>query len=327
MQIIDMSDDNIEELAETNIVEEAAVVEEADSEPLEEVNNEQKLEVDEELTIYMQQLNIAQLDVIGKIQKSCEAPIIRFMNDKFTILDGDKVFLQADWHFIGEFHTEKENPNIKGYEFVWSWGLKPDNDQDPHVREVTRVIESLPHGLQPLTFPLVQFEEPGIIEIIKAYSFHELNLECTQILFNEKFKSYGIFGLYNIEYTAIEKPAMLTKIVEEAKRKANELRKENPDLSGPDAIKQAWQSPEVLSLVAAHQREKQDRETAAAEFTDFFKRAIMNPSLVLDQPTGAPEVPKVDEKYAGALKAVERALDVVREEELADMEQVGDESE
>lgn len=282
---------------------------------------EHTLEVDEEVSVYMQQLNLAQLMMDDKIKKASENPAVQ-LGDKFRIMDGDKVILAADWHFIGEFHTEKENPNIKGYEFVWGWALRPDAEEDPHVKEVAKVTEALPYGLQPLTFPLVQFPDIGIIELIKAYSFHELELDFIHIMYNSQFKSYGIFGIYNVEFTEeITKPKALDKIVEMAKKKASELRKQDPELEGPDAIKHAWQSPEILSMVAAYQRNKQ----ATKEFAEFFKRAIMDPSLVLDDVKPTIEIKK-NEKYTRALVAVKNALGAVREEELAEMEQIGETS-
>jgi hypothetical protein len=327
-----MSEDNID----TEKMEEISDIPEMESTPEEKdelTTKEQKLEVDEEVSVYMNQLNLAQMMIMDNINKNCKEPIIKFIDDKFTIIDDDKVFMQGDWHFIGEFHTEKENPQIKGYEFVWSWGLRPDAEEDPHTKEVFKVTESLPYGLQPLTFPLVQFEDVGILELIKAYSFRTLDLDFIHIMFSNELNSYGIFGIYDVKFSdEIKKPSTLDKIVETAKKKAKELRKANPDLDGTEALKQAWRAPEVLSLVAAHQREKNDRAKASKEFSDFFKRAIMDPRLVLDNPDfGVPDegqvVQEIDEKYSNALSAIENALDAVREEELAKMEQVGDDSE
>lgn len=290
---------------------------------------EQKLEVDEEVSVYMNQLNLAQITVMNRVRE-CASPIIRFVDDKFTVLDGDKIFLQADWHFIGEFHTEKENPNIKGYEFVWSWALRPDAEEDPHVKDVHIATEALPYGLQPLTFPLVQFEDVGIIELIKAYAFQSLNLDFIHIVFNPTLNSYGIFGLYNMTFHGDKKSNVLDTIVNQAKKKAGELQKNNPQLSGSDAIKQAWQTPEILSLVSAYQKDKRHREKAAEEFKNFFKRALADPSLVIDRPDvvdNGNQVQEIDEKYADALQAVERALEKVREDELNQMEQLGDDME
>lgn len=290
---------------------------------------EQKLEVDEEVSVYMNQLNLAQITVMNRVRE-CASPIIRFVDDKFTVLDGDKIFLQADWHFIGEFHTEKENPNIKGYEFVWSWALRPDAEEDPHVKDVHLTTEALPYGLQPLTFPLVQFEDVGIIELIKAYAFQSLNLDFIHIVFNPTLNSYGIFGLYNMTFHGDKKSNVLDTIVNQAKKKAGELQKNNPQLSGSDAIKQAWQTPEILSLVSAYQKDKRHREKAAEEFKNFFKRALADPTLVIDRPDvpdNGDQVQEVDEKYADALQAVERALEKVREEELSQMDQLGDDME
>ncbi len=281
---------------------------------------EQKLEVDEEVSVYMNQLNLAQITVMNRVRE-CASPLVRFVDDKFTILDGDKIFMQADWHFIGEFRTEKENPEIKGYEFVWSWALRPDAEEDPHVKEVHLATEALPYGLQPLTFPLVQFEDVGIIELIKAYAFLALNLDFLHIVFNSTLNSYGIFGLHNMRFSNEKKSNVLDTIVNQAKNRASELQKNDPQLSGSDAIKQAWQTPEILALVSAYQKDKRHREKAAEEFKNFFKRALADPSLVIDTAV----TDSNDDNYANALQAVEKSLEKVREEELGQMEQLGDE--
>lgn len=320
--------DNINNVPESNVDLEQ-IIEQITEQSLGK-RNEQKIEIDEEVSIYMNQLNLAQIMVAERIRSGCQSPVIRFMEDKFSILDGDKVFMSADWHFIGEFHTEKENPKIKGYEFVWSWALRPDAEENPHVKDVSKITEALPYGLQPLTFPLVQFEDVGIIELIKAYSFNTLNLDFVHIMYNDTLKSYGIFGLYNVQYNGEKKSNMLDTIVNQAKKMAGELQKNDPQLSGSDAIKQAWQTPEILSLVAAYQKDKRNREKASEEFKNFFKRALADPSLVIDRPDttdNGEQVQEIDEKYANALEAVERALDKVREEELSNMDQLGDDAE
>lgn len=331
---METSKDNIDNPDETSLISNGDLIPETvaveANEDIEMSLKEQKLEVDEEVSVYMNQLNLAQITVAERIRSGCQSPIIRFIDDKFTVLDGDKIFMQADWHFIGEFHTEKENPKIKGYEFVWSWALRPDAEEDPHVKDVHLITEALPYGLQPLTFPLVQFEDVGIIELIKAYSFQTLSLDFVHIMFNQTLNSYGIFGLYNMQFHGDKKSNVLDTIVNQAKKKAGELQKRDPQLSGSEAIKQAWQTPEILSLVSAYQKDKRHREKAAEEFKNFFKRALADPTLVIDRPdiadNGEP-VQEIDEKYADALQAVERALEKVREEELGQMEQLGDDME
>ena len=71
-------------------------------------------------------------------------------------------------------------------------------------------------------------------------------------------------------------------------------------------------------MVSAYQKDKRHREKAAEEFKNFFKRALADPSLVITEPQVQ------DDKYANALQAVEKALEKVREEELGQMEQLGD---
>jgi len=293
--------------------------------------HDRSLTVPEEVIVYLNQLNAANMIVNARIEEYAKEPIMRFIDGKYAIVDGDKVIMTADWHLIGEFRIngfdEEKMPN--DIEFIWGWAVRQG---DPHTEEVVKVAEELPYGMQPLTFPLVKFEDIGIVEILKAFAFNTLNLEYMSVKFSEQLSSYGIFGLYNIQWAEVSKIRSpewdrILKVVREMVNKSVE-----GGMEKKEAVAEAWKTPEVLSLVADYRRMKDEQYQAKQEFVNKFKTALANPDSIstMDEnitPVETPLEESKNEKIDFALKSVEKALNQVEEDELAKLEQIGDDVE
>lgn len=291
--------------------------------------HDRQLTVPEEVIVYLNQLNAANMMVNARIEEHSNASYTRFIDGKFCTVDYPKseadepamrLIMSADWHLIGEFRIngfdEEKMPN--DIEFVWGWAIRPD---DSHTQAVIKVAEDLPYGMQPLTFPVVKFEDIGIMEIIKAFAFNTLNLEYIVQKYSNELRSYGIFGLYNIEWANIPKAIapewtnILNVVRDLVQTKFSGMEKK-------EAIAEAWKSDEVLTLVADYRRKKDAAYVEKQEFVNKFKQALTNPSAVFND---TPEVPApTPDPLNYALASVERALNAVEEDDLAKLESIGD---
>ncbi len=298
--------------------------------------HDRQLTVPEEVIVYLNQLNAANMIVESRIESHSKEPIMRFVNGKYCILDAatEKTIMSADWHLIGEFRIvgfgEDKIPN--DIEFVWGWCVRPE---DPHTTEVFNITEALPYGMQPLTFPLVKFEDIGILEILKAYSFNILNLDYITQKFSTQLQSYGIFGLYNIEWMNVgtvlspewEHILGVVREMVATRMQADET------LVRKTVVSEVWQTPEVLSLVADYRRKKDELYTSKQEFVNKFKNAISNPNSLtelINTPTVEGEAFVVNEQVPLsseldlARASVQKAFTAVEEVELAKLESIGD---
>lgn len=300
--------------------------------------HDRQLTIPEEVIVYMNQLNAATMVTNSRIEQYAKNPAMRFIDGKYCIVERveekeDVVIMTADWYLIGEFRIngfdEEKMPN--DVEFVWGWAIRPG---DVHTDPVIAVAEGLDYGMQPLTFPLVKFEDIGIIEIIKAFAFNIMNLECIITKFSSELKSYGIFGLHNIEWTenvpkirAPEWDIILKDVREMVNKKVAE------GMDRKDAVNYAWKQPEILALVADYRRKKDSVFQEKQDLVAKFKAALSNPQALEQVMASNPvtvlepeinnEQPKKKE-LDFALASVERALAVVEEEELSKLTSVGD---
>lgn len=311
--------------------------------------HEKQLAVPEEVVVYLNELNAANMVVNAKLEAYSKNPVMRFVEGKFAIIDAPLteqsseketvLFTSDDWYLIGEFringYDAEETPN--DIEFVWGWGLRPD---DPHTKSITKVAEELPYGLQPLTFPLVKFEDIGLIEIIKAYAFHSMELEYVVTKWSEQLQSWGIFGIKNIAWAELQKPKspewekILTTVRElVAKKKAADS-----TLEHKAAVEASWKEPEVLALVAEYRRVKDVAYQQRIELTERIRQAMLNPAAIITQmmspDASTPEqidqqknseTPK--DELSFAMQSVERAFNKVEEAELAKLDAIGDDVE
>jgi len=306
--------------------------------------HDRQLTIPEEVIVYMNQLNAATMVTHARIEQYAKNPSMRFIDGKYSIVESvegkeDIVIMSADWYLIGEFRIngfdEEKMPN--DVEYVWGWAIRPG---DPHTDPVVAVAEGLNYGMQPLTFPLVKFEDIGIVEIIKAFAFNILNLEYITVKFSSELKSYGIFGLHNIVWTenvpklrAPEWDIILKDVREyvNTKTAAGMERKE--------AVAEAWKQPEILALVADYRRKKDSAFQERQELVAKFKAALSNPNALeqvmanngngqtanSSENTQAPtEHPPQKKELDFALASVQRALTAVEEEELSRLTSVGD---
>jgi hypothetical protein len=317
--------------------EEQQIIEEPDAEKEVDTGftaHDRPLTVPEDVIVYLNQLNAANMIVNARIEEYAKEPVMRFIDGKYSIVDGDKIIMTADWHLIGEFRIngfdEEKMPN--DIEFIWGWAVRQG---DPHTDKVVKVAEDLPYGMQPLTFPLVKFEDIGIVEIIKAFAFNTLELDYMSVKFSDELKSYGIFGMYNIEWVEGAKKRSpewdrILKVVREMVNKSVD-----GGMEKKEAVAEAWKTPEVLSLVAAYRRVKDEQYEAKKAFVGKFKEALTDPSKIdeinADTPVETPPVvsdvtPQTEERNF-ALASVERAITAVEETELAKLDSVGDDIE
>jgi hypothetical protein len=320
--------------------------------------HEKTLAVPEEVVVYLNELNAASMITNAKIDAYSKNSMMRFINGNIAIVDipdpneqtNDNkpkeitLFTSDEWYLIGEFRiNEMDEEGVpKDIEFVWGWGLRPE---DPRTKPITKVVEELPYGLQPLTFPLVKFEDIGLIEIIKAYSFHTMELEYIMTKWSEQLQSWGIFGVRNIQWSELKKPLSpewekILTIVREivAKKKIADS-----TLEHKVAVEAAWKEPEVLSLVAEYRRVKDAAYQQRLELTEKIRQAMLNPAAIVNQmmasennteptPETTPESnsetnSETTQELNGAMQAVERAFAKVEEAELANMDAVGDDFE
>jgi len=325
--------------------------------------HERSLTVPEEVIVYLNQLNASNMVVNARIQAHTKNPVMRFIDGKYAIVDisvssenpdeqKETVIMTADWHLIGEFRInsfdEEKIPN--DIEYVWGFVIRPD---DPHTKEVVKVAEALDYGLQPLTFPLVKFEDIGIIEILKAFAFNTLELEYIDQKFSSQLRSYGIFGMYNIQWAenlpklrAPEWDNILSVVREIVKTKRTEFTTANGrdfnESEKKEAITDAWKQPEVLSLVADYRRKKDAAYEQKMELVNKMKQAMANPASVdfsglSETSTSTTQTPPVETQKEDiqkediqkdlefALQSVEKAMNAVDEAEIAKKESVGDE--
>jgi len=318
--------------------------------------HERSLTVPEEVIVYLNQLNASNMVVNARIQAHAKNPVMRFIDGKYAIVDmgvssenpeqKETVIMTADWHLIGEFRInsfdEEKIPN--DIEYIWGFVIRPD---DPHTKEVVKVAESLNYGLQPLTFPLVKFEDIGIIEILKAFAFNTLELEYIDQKFSSQLGSYGIFGMYNIQWAdnlpklrAPEWDNILSVVRDIVKTKRTEFTAANgrdfEESEKKEVVANAWKQPEVLSLVADYRRKKDAAYEQKMELVNKMKQAMINPASVdfsglsdtsTDAPTSTTQTPPVETQkdLEFALQSVEKAMSAVEEEEIAKKESVGDE--
>lgn len=308
--------------------------------------HERSLTVPEEVIVYLNQLNASNMVVNARIQAHAKNPVMRFIDGKYAIVDitevdgeqKETVIMTADWHLIGEFRIngfdEEKMPN--DIEYAWGWALRPN---DPHTNEVVKVAEALDYGLQPLTFPIVKFEDIGIIEILKAFAFNTLELEYIDQKFSTQLSSYGIFGMYNIQWADLPKQRapewdnILNVVREIVKTKRIDFTTTNgrefTEVEKKEAVADAWKQPEVLSLVADYRRKKDAAFEQKMELVNKMKQAMLNPGSV--DFTGLSETSKdthqTDTKndLEFALHSVEKAMSAVEEAEIAKKESVGDE--
>ena len=298
--------------------------------------HDRQITAPEEVIVYLNQLNAANMVVESRVDSHSKDPIMRFVNGKYCILDAktEKTIMTADWHLLGEFRIigfdENKIPN--DIEFVWGWCVRPD---DPHTTEVIKVAEALPYGMQPLTFPLVKFEDIGILELLKAYSFSILGLDYITQKFSTQLQSYGIFGLYNIEWIDLGRTLSpeWEYILNVVKEMVGVRMKNDETLVRKTVIAEVWQTPEVLSLVAEYRRKKDEMFVAKQEFVNKFKQAITNPDSLSELITAAPTAESVTEPADAASTepeldlartSVQKAFTAVEEAELAKLESVGD---
>lgn len=317
--------------------------------------HEKQLAVPEEVVVYLNELNAANMIVNAKLETYAKNPVMRFIDGKFAIVDAVTVeqptapettlFTSDDWYLIGEFRIAGFEANENGeetpndIEFVWGWGLRPE---DPRTKPITKVVEELPYGLQPLTFPLVKFEDIGLIEIIKAYAFHSMELEFIVTKWSEQLQSWGVFGVRNIVWADLQKPKSpeWEKILATVRELVAKKKAADSSLEHKAAVEAAWKEPEVLSLVAEYRRVKDAVYQQRVELTERIRQAMLNPAAIVTQmmaqdatsvdqsaPTEAPVNPNTSqEELSHAMQAVERAFNKVEEAELSKMDVVGDDA-
>lgn len=341
--------------------------------------HERQLSVPEEVVLFLNELNAANMLINAKIEAHSQNPIMKFIDGKFAIVDHPLekfdesnenfkdgtseniesqkaatsselqkkdaiLFTTNDWYLIGEFRivTKDESDTPTDIEFVWGWAIRPE---DPHTQPITAVTEELPHGLQPLTFPLVKFEDIGLIEIIKAYAFHTMNLEYVVTKWSEQLQSWGIFGLKNIAWGELQKPRspewekILTKVREIVSRK----KAANPELDHKAAVEATWKESEILEMVAEYRKVKDAAYQQRLELTNKIRQAMVNPAAMIaqmmnaDTVGGEPDntqselntsldnsnIAANNESLNYAMQAVQRAFNRVEEAELANMDAVG----
>lgn len=297
--------------------------------------HERQLAVPEEVVVYLNELNAANMIVNAKLEEYAKEPIMRFIDGKFAIVDGDKetvLFTSDDWYLIGEFRINgfdsDQAPN--DIEFIWGWGLRPE---DPRTKPITKAVEELPYGLQPLTFPLVKFEDIGLVEIIKAYVFHSMELEYTITKWSDALQSWGIFGVKNITWAELQKPKSpeWEKILSTVRNLVEAKKIADPTIDRKVAVEAAWKDPEVLALVAEYRRTKDAAYQQKMEITERIRQALINPAAIVTQmmqqeaqTTEAPANQTDPQKELNAaMQSVERAFMKVEEAELAKLDSVG----
>lgn len=251
--------------------------------------HDKQLSVPEEVIVYLNELNAANMVINAKLEAHAANPLMRFINGKFAIVDEKSeketiLFTSDDWYLIGEFRIINfdENNLPNDVEFIWGWGLRPD---DPHTKPVTTVVEELPYGLQPLTFPLVKFEDIGLIEIIKSYAFHIMNLEYIFTKWSEKLQSWGIFGVKNIVWEELTKPKSpeWEKILTTVRNLITKKKVEFPDLEHKTIVESVWREPEILTMVAEYRRMKDEAYQHRIEITERIRQAMINPTTIITQ--------------------------------------------
>jgi len=144
-----------------------------------------------------------------------------------------------------------------------------------------------------------------------------------------KNKSYGMFGLYNMQW---EKPPLNDKmqvIFNMAIDTAREMRKEDSELTKEESIKQAWKSEGVLRMVANYRRDKQSAEDDSKLFIEDFKRMVSNPKAIWETDVPDAEVPiklpAEDNEMKAATAVIESVINDLEEVRLAKMVNLGDE--
>lgn len=290
--------------------------------------HERKFSIPENATVYLNQLAAAQAKFNGEVEKRADDPTMRIEDGKYVMRENDQVIMTADFHLICVYAVKEwekvEDESIpSAISFSWGWVVLPD---DPHTQDVTKVTEDLPYEMQPLTFPSVEFKDIGIVEVLKAYAFNVLALDAVFERFSDDGQSCGVFGFYNVEWVAEPRKvqsAPMRMILKEVKQVAKKLQKQG--VTGKQAIIKAWESPEILTMVATYRRQKQDAIQSKEQFMDLFKRALEDPSIVFDEPEPTETQDINDEDLQNAMAAIDRALNIVEEQELAKLTTVGDE--
>jgi len=124
--------------------------------------------------------------------------------------DIPKIYLEADWHLIGEFRlfTFKEGvPELLGpdnkpgdgdfFEFCWSWAIWGD---DQRTKDVKRISKELPESLHKIKDAMFRSPDFKVLRIISAYSFEVLGLEYMYSIYNHELNSRGMFGFKNLNW-------------------------------------------------------------------------------------------------------------------------------
>lgn len=124
--------------------------------------------------------------------------------------DIPKIYLEADWHLIGEFRLFTFNegaPELLGpdnkpgdgdfFEFCWSWALWGD---DQRTKDVKRISKELPESLHKIKDAMFRSPDFKVLRIISAYSFEVLELEYMYSIFNHELNSRGMFGFKNLNW-------------------------------------------------------------------------------------------------------------------------------
>lgn len=287
-------------------------------EPVEDSGQSMTLELSDELRLFVQQLELGRMMTISKIQKRCDTPHASFVDGKFVMLNTKKqTIFTADWHFIGEYKPELDDSgNLVQLEYWWAHEVRNEESADwDHVKRGIEIVDRLPEGLTALKFPYIQAPDGDILRIVQAYAYHVLDLEYTHAMWSEKLNSYGLFGIYNIEWGDAPEQVnpKLREIIKMVQKEAKRLRKEDPKLTSKDSIKAAWKEPFILGAIAQYKHDKQESQNEMLAFAEEFKAALKNPSLIFDD-------------QSEFNNDMEEVLDDLDEETLAEMTILGDES-